>query len=181
MPEDHEQPESPGAPEAREVSEARGGSEAAPGRRSFLRGALGAGVSAGVAGAALGAAGGDAYRSPKPTPMPQMAADQAAAGRLPAVPFHGRYQAGILPDPQPATTVVSFNDPAEGRGEPTDLMQALTSRARFLTSGGLPVPTGIGAPPSDSGTLGPAVVPDGLTVTVGVGSTLFDDRYGLAR
>src|ERR1700753_1979776 len=180
MPEDHEQPESPGAPEAREVSEARGGSEAAPGRRSFLRGALGAGVSAGVAGAALGAAGGYAYRSPKPTPMTQVAADQAAAGRLPAVPSHGRYQAGILPDPQPATTVVSFNATAEGRGELTDLMQALTSRARFLTSGGLPVPTGIGAPPSDSGTLGPAVVPDGLTVTVGVGSTLFDDRYGLA-
>jgi deferrochelatase/peroxidase EfeB len=37
---------------------------------------------------------------------------------------------------------------------------------------------GTGAPPSDSGTLGP-VVP-ALKVTAGVGSTLFDERYGLA-
>ncbi len=62
----------------------------------------------------------------------------------------------------------------------TDLFRAITARARFLTAGGTPPPTGIAGPPSDSGVLGPAVVPDGLTVTAGVGSTLFDDRYGLA-
>ena len=156
MPEDHEQPESSGADEASAGSGAAGSGAAAPGRRSFLRGALGAGVSAGVAGAALGAAGGYAHRASQPTPKAQVAADQAATGRLPAVPFHGRYQAGILPGPQPATTVVSFNATAEGRGELTDLMQALTTRARFLTTGGPPAPTGIGAPPSDSGTLGPS-------------------------
>jgi deferrochelatase/peroxidase EfeB len=174
MPEDHEQSGPPVTPESSD------GSAAGPGRRSFLRGALGAGVSAGVAGAAVGAAGGYAYRASQPAPGAQVAADQAAAGRLPAVPFHGRYQAGILPDPQPATSVVSFSATADGRGELNDLMRALTSRARFLTTGGAPAPVGIGAPPSDSGTLGPSVVPDGLTVTVGVGSTLFDDRYGLA-
>ncbi len=190
MPEGHEQSEVSEADEAAGVARAatgatgaRGGSEdqaaAAPGRRSFLRGAFGAGVGAGVAGVALGGVGGYALRASQPTPKAQLAADAAEAGRLPAVPFHGRYQAGILPEPQPATTVVSFNATADGRGELTDLMQALTSRARFLTAGGPPPPTGIQAPPSDSGTLGPTVVPDGLTVTVGVGSTLFDDRYGL--
>jgi deferrochelatase/peroxidase EfeB len=168
MPEDHEQPGTSGE------------QAAAPGRRSFLRGALGAGVGAGVAGAALGAAGGYAYRASQPTPKAQVAADQAETGRLPAVAFHGTHQAGILPATQRQTAVVSFNATAEGRGELTDLLRALTTRARFLTTGGPPAPVGIGAPPSDSGTLGPAVVPDGLTVTVGVGSTLFDDRYGLA-
>jgi deferrochelatase/peroxidase EfeB len=95
------------------------------------------------------------------------------------VPFHGRYQAGILPQSQRQTAVVSFNATADGRAELTDLFRTITERARFLTAGGTPPPVGIGAPPSDSSVLGPSVVPDGLTVTAGVGSTLFDDRYGL--
>jgi deferrochelatase/peroxidase EfeB len=96
------------------------------------------------------------------------------------VPFHGRHQAGILPRSQRQTAVISFNATADGRAELVDLFQAITARARFLTAGGTPPPVGIGAPPSDSGVLGPTVAPDGLTVTVGVGSTLFDERYGLA-
>jgi deferrochelatase/peroxidase EfeB len=148
-----------------------------PHRRAFLRGAVGAGLAGAAAG---GAAAGYAYRAGRPAPAAQVAADQAEIGRLPAVPFHGRHQAGILPQPQRQSAVVSFNVTADGRGELTDLLQTLTDRARFLTAGGVPPPVGIGAPPSDSGVLGPTVVPDGLTVTVGVGSTLFDDRYGLA-
>jgi deferrochelatase/peroxidase EfeB len=85
-----------------------------------------------------------------------------------------------LPQPQKQTAVVAFNATADGRAELADLFQTVTSRARFLTAGGAPPPVGIGSPPSDSGVLGPTVVPDGLTVTFGVGSTLFDDRYGLA-
>ena len=149
----------------------------APRRRAFLRGALGAGLAGAAAG---GAAAGYAYRASRPEPEAQAAALAAETGRLPAVPFHGRHQAGILPQPQRQTAVVSFTVTADGRAELTELLRTLTDRARFLTAGGTPLPVGIGAPPSDSGVLGPTVAPDGLTVTVGVGASLFDGRYGLA-
>ena len=151
-----------------------GDADKLPGRRSFLRG-----VAGGVAGGVVaGGAAGYAVRASQPEPA--MAADTAALeGRLPAVPFHGKHQPGIVLQ-QPQTAVVSFDATADGRAELTDLFQTITSRARFLTAGGTPPPVGIDGPPSDSGVLGPTVVPDGLTVTLGVGPSLFDERYGLA-
>jgi deferrochelatase/peroxidase EfeB len=140
------------------------------------------GVAGGVVGGGIaGAAGGYAFRGSGSGANPEAAANLTELqGRLPAVPFHGRHQAGILPQPKAATAVISFSATAQSRAELTDLFQTVTDRARFLTAGGTPPPVGIGGPSSDSGTLGPTVVPDGLTVTFGVGSTLFDDRYGLA-
>ncbi|MFZ2047453.1 MAG: Dyp-type peroxidase [Trebonia sp.] len=156
-----------------------GEAAATPGRRSFLRGMAG-GVAGGVV--AGGVAGGFAGYASRGTPADPAAAANAAAmqGRLPAVPFHGKYQAGILPAPQRATAVVSFTATASSRAELAGLFQTVTDRARFLTAGGTTPPVGIDGPPSDSGVLGPTVIPDGLTVTFGVGSTLFDSRYGLA-
>jgi deferrochelatase/peroxidase EfeB len=172
------------SPEPAEGAQAADPAEPAPtssevGRRSFLRGMAG-GVAGGVVvGGIAGAAGG--YASRRPAADPAAAANLAELqGRLPAVPFHGQHQAGILPEPKAATAVISFNATAQSRAELTELFQTVTDRARFLTAGGVPPPVGIGGPASDSGTLGPTVVPDGLTVTLGVGSTLFDDRYGLA-
>ena len=152
---------------------------AGPRRRSFLRGMVG-GVAGGVvAGGVAGAAGGSAYAASRPGP--EAATNEAIArGLLPPVPFHGPHQAGILPKSQRATAMVSFDATAESRSDLAALFQTITDRARFLTAGGTPPPVGINGPPSDSGVLGPTVVPDGLTVTLGVGSTLFDDRYGLA-
>ena len=145
-----------------------------PGRRSFLRGIAG-GVAGGVV--AGGAAG---YALHTPPASPALAADtNSLDGRLPAVPFHGKHQPGIVLQ-QPQTAMVSFDATADNRAELTDLFKTITSRARFLTAGGPPPPVGIDGPSSDSGILGPTVVPDGLTVTLGVGPTLFDDRYGLA-
>ena len=132
------------------------------GRRGFLAGA------AAVAGTGL------------------VAADHASAlaagqsGGSARVAFHGPHQAGILTPAQRATAFVSFDTTAADRGELTELLRTLTDRARYLTAGGSPEELGITAPPADSGTLGPDVPADGLTVTVGVGASLFDDRYGLA-
>ncbi|MBY8338428.1 iron uptake transporter deferrochelatase/peroxidase subunit [Streptomyces spinosirectus] len=132
------------------------------GRRGFLAGA------AAVAGTGLVAADHGAASA---------AAQPAESGR---VAFHGRHQAGVLTPPQRATAFVSFDATAENRGELADLLRTLTDRARILTAGGSPDELGITAPPADSGTLGPDVPADALTVTVGVGASLFDDRYGLA-
>ena len=158
-------------------------------RRQFLTrsgavAAAGAVGGAGIAdvGAAHGAAGaqqgsGDPLQSDGAL---QYAVASDPAARLPAVPFHGPWQAGIVNPPPPAACFVSFNVTAANRGELIDLLQTLSARARFLAEGGLPPEPGPVEPPSDSGTLGPEVPADGLTITVGFGSSLFDDRFGIA-
>ncbi len=61
------------------------------------------------------------------------------------------------------------------------LFKLLTERIAFLMAGG-PVPVRDPLlPPADSGLLGPVVVPDNLTVTVALGASCFDDRFGLAH
>ncbi|GHH84742.1 iron-dependent peroxidase [Streptomyces sulfonofaciens] len=137
-------------------------------RRGFLRGAAVAGT-AGAAGA-VGLVAGQAAHAGADTPAPR-------AER--PVPFHGVHQNGILAAPCRSTAFVSFDVTADARADLADLFRTLTERARFLTGGGAPPPAGITAPPTDSGTLGPEVPAGGLLVTVGVGASLFDDRYGL--
>lgn len=138
-------------------------------RRSFLRGAIvgaGATVAAGT-GIAAGAGAFAAAPEPKHEPV--------------AVPFHGRHQSGILRPPAAQSIVASFDVVAESRAELAAMFRAITDRVRFLTTGGEPDEVGITAPPPDSGVLGPVPPADGLTVTVGVGASLFDQRYGLTE
>src|SRR5208282_4291040 len=97
---------------------------------------------------------GYAVRASQPQPAALAADTVSLDGRLPAVPFHGRYQTGITPPSQRQTAVISFGATTENKAELTDLFQTITSRARFLTAGGTPPPVGIDGPPSDSGVLG---------------------------
>jgi deferrochelatase/peroxidase EfeB len=130
-------------------------------RRGFLRGA---GV--GAVGAAAGVAG-------------TAAVDRADGGDR-RIPFEGPHQAGILTPQQAAASFVSFTAIAPDRAALRSLFTTLTDRIRFLTAGGVVPATDVASPPVDSDTLGPVVPADGLTVTVGVGASLFDHRYGLA-
>ncbi|MET7684823.1 iron uptake transporter deferrochelatase/peroxidase subunit [Streptomyces sp. NPDC005423] len=148
------------------------GCPAGAGRRSFVRTAVGAGAAGAVlagGGFALAGTGGTAGAR---------TADSADAAK---VPFHGTHQAGIVTPAPAAAAFVSFDVIADDRAQLARLLRTITERARFLTAGGTPADAGVGAPPSDNGILGPDVPADALTVTVGVGASLFDDRYGLAK
>jgi deferrochelatase/peroxidase EfeB len=137
-------------------------------RRGFLRG-----LGFGAAGVAVGAGAGGGIAAALTRPD---AADAVSA----TVPFHGVHQAGILTPAPPHAVHVVFDVLAGDQAALTDLLKTITERARFLTAGGTPPDPGIAGPPNDSGVLGPDVPADRLTVTVGVGASLFDDRYGLA-
>jgi deferrochelatase/peroxidase EfeB len=98
-----------------------------------------------------------------------------------AAPFHGPHQAGVLTPPQAAGVFVALDSIAPDRAALADGFRALTARARLATAGFTPTPLPRSQPQDDSGILGPVVPPDGLTVTVGVGASLFDGRYGLGH
>jgi deferrochelatase/peroxidase EfeB len=144
-------------------------------RRSFIKGTVSGAAGTALAGGVLiGGAHADAQSASSSGPATQ-----------PTYPFHGPHQAGVLtPAPglkQPFACVAAFDCTAANTADLAILMYELTNRAWFLTTGGTPPDLGVGQPPSDSDVLGPQVPPDGLTVTVSVGPSLFDDRYGLGN
>jgi deferrochelatase/peroxidase EfeB len=143
-------------------------------RRALLAGGLAGGL---VGGAAI-AGGGFALGSH----------DAGAATSLPAavvtdahhaIAFEGVHQAGITTAPQAAAIFVALDSVAPDRASLTAAFQALTDRSRLLTAGGVPAVVPREQPASDSGILGPTVLPDDLSVTFAVGASLFDGRYGL--
>ncbi|MFC4011641.1 iron uptake transporter deferrochelatase/peroxidase subunit [Nonomuraea purpurea] len=107
-----------------------------------------------------------------------------AASTADPFPFYGEHQAGIVTPSQDRLHFVSFDVTTDKRAELAELLQEWTAAAARLTQGEQAGPFGAvgGAPeaaPDDTGeALGlPA---SGLTLTVGFGGSLFDDRFGLA-
>ncbi|MBI0509175.1 deferrochelatase/peroxidase EfeB, partial [Dickeya dianthicola] len=94
-------------------------------------------------------------------------------------PFYGLHQAGIVTPQQAAMMLVAFDVLATSKSELTRLFQLLTQRIAFLTQGGKVPDVDPRLPPLDSGIMGPEIYPDNLTITVSVGASLFDERFGL--
>ncbi|MEH1939438.1 MAG: iron uptake transporter deferrochelatase/peroxidase subunit [Nostoc sp.] len=97
------------------------------------------------------------------------------------VPFFGLHQPGIL-TPTPASgLMVAFDTTAQNKADLVRLFKTLSDRIQFLMAGGTPKSRDPKFPPSDSGILGPVVVPNNLTITLAVGNSLFDNRFGLGK
>ena len=149
------------------TGEVSGEPTGAPTRRRLLQG-IGAGSFAAFGMRPASGAGADCP------------ADQESDGTLDSQPFYGPRQAGVV-TPQPAAALfASFDVLANDRAGLEKLLHTLTKRIALLTQGG-PAPTlDARLPPADSGLLGPQIYPDNLTMTVAVGASLFDDRFGIA-
>ncbi|BBY44456.1 Dyp-type peroxidase [Mycolicibacterium celeriflavum] len=135
-------------------------------RRGFISGALGTGAAVG-AGSVL--AGCSSQDSGSPT---------APAAAF--VPFDGPHQAGITALPIPEQGLVaSFNVVSKDRDGLRGALRDLTEEIRGLMAGKPPEPRDPAYPPVDSGILGEQPPADNLAIVVGVGASLFDDRFGL--
>ena len=144
--------------------------------RRRLLGLAGAGAAVAGVGALAGAAADRALVHPTPV---------ASTSQLDApVPFHGEHQAGIVTPAQDRMHFVAFDVRTKKRAELVALLKQWTAAAERMTAGqeaaeggavgGIPQ-----APPADTGEA-LDLPASGLTLTVGFGGSLFDDRFGLA-
>lgn len=147
--------------------------ETEPSRRRLLK-------SIGALGGALALTGGcPVAHAAKPQSAPGTLSPEA---RMETQPFYGQHQGGVLTPQQASMMVVAFDVLASDKDDLKRLFQLLTERIAFLTTGGpAPDTPNPRLPPMDSGILGPYIAPDNLTITVSVGHSLFDERYGLAK
>ena len=148
-----------------------------PDRRKLLKTA--AAVSAAAALTACGQGGQSAQTAS--SPEGKAAADCSGNGSHSQTSYdcYGVHQAGITTPHQTFGILCAFDVTVSDISQLINYFRTLTARIEFLTKGGELVDGDEKLPPAGSGLLGKTVPPDGLTVTVSVGASLFDARFGL--
>lgn len=138
-------------------------------RRAFLTGAGAAGV-LGAAGLTVGLGG-----------CTREHASTSDSGDSSIVPFRGDHQAGITTPTQDRLAFAAFDVTSTSRDDLHAMLVTWTAAAEAMTRG-QQVPGGAtdpAAPPADTGEA-VGLPASALTVTIGFGPSLFDDRFGLA-
>jgi deferrochelatase/peroxidase EfeB len=149
-------------------------------RRRFLTGAAAAGVGA-AAGFAAGYGVRGATDADPDTTDPYAASADPDARANAIVPFYGARQAGITTAQQERLMFAAFDVTTKDVEELKRLLGRWAAMAARMTEGKLITesPNKPAQPPFDTGE-GMDLGAHSLTVTVGFGPSLFDDRFGLA-
>jgi deferrochelatase/peroxidase EfeB len=155
--------------------------DAAPGRtlqldrRGFLGVAAGLAVGGAAAGctAARGLGGGESAAAATVDPAAPVG-QGARAGRG----FHGPTQTGVATPARAHALAAAFRVVDADRDALARTLHALSAEARRLVDAEAHEERTAGLPPPDTGLL--AVGEEPIEVTIAVGASLFDDRFGLA-
>ena len=138
---------------------------------------LGASAGAALTGVAAGAGGGYAVQRASAAGMRAGPPPDPLAG---AVVFRGEHQAGVVTPAQDRLHFAALDVTGKDRGALVDLLRRWTRAAERMTAGAEIGPGGgpHGVPQDTGEAFGlPA---SALTITIGFGPSLFDDRFGLA-
>lgn len=193
VPQDNQEP---GAQEP-SAQEASAQEPSAPTRRTFLAGA----GAAALAGLAAACSDDEAQLGDVDVPETASDLDAAAAQTTPHVDvldrlpvelaaFRGRHQAGVTAAPQAAGLVATFDVLVDTRDELRTALQDLSGEIERIMDGRPPEPDEGFRPPADSGAIdwgsgdrgeaSPSAATAGTAIALGVGASLFDQRFGLA-
>ena len=156
--------------------------ETGPASGVSRRGLLGVSAGAAGAGVAVGFGGGYATRAAA-APAAEASPATAPASLDAPIAFRGPHQAGIVTPAQDRMHFVALDVVTKDRALLVDLLKKWTRAAERMTVGAEAAPGGVvgGGPygvPQDTGEAY-GLPASGLTVTVGFGPSLFDDRFGL--
>ena len=145
-----------------------------PSKRNLFKGLAVGAAAAGLAACGLNSNGQSAEGS-----AAQNSGGSADHHSDQSFPFYGIHQSGITTPHQQFAIMAAFDVLAKTPKELEHLFRAITARADFLTKGGELQDGDPKLPPQGSGILGKVIKPDGLTITLSVGNSLFDERFGL--